>query len=54
MAEIDVVKKPSRTWLWVVLALVLAVVLWMMFAAGGDSAPAASLRPVLDSMGLAA
>jgi hypothetical protein len=32
MADIDVVKKGSRTWLWVVLLLVLALIIWFMMA----------------------
>jgi hypothetical protein len=32
MADIDIVKKSSRTWLWVVLAIVGALVLWFVIA----------------------
>jgi bacteriorhodopsin len=32
MADIDVVKKGSRAWLWVVMAIVLAIVLWLILA----------------------
>lgn len=32
MADIDVVKKGSRAWLWVVVLLVLALVVWFMMA----------------------
>jgi hypothetical protein len=34
MTEIDVVKKGSRTWLWVLMIIALALVLWFMFAGG--------------------
>jgi hypothetical protein len=34
MTEIDVVKKGSRTWLWVLMIIALAIVLWFMFAGG--------------------
>jgi hypothetical protein len=30
MADIDVVKKPSRTWLWVLMAIIAALVLWFV------------------------
>ena len=36
MADIDVVKTKSRAWLWIVLAIVLVVVAWMMLS-GTDS-----------------
>ena len=32
MADIDVVKKGSRAWIWVVLALAVILVLWFVFA----------------------
>jgi hypothetical protein len=39
MADIDVVpKRGTKTWLWIVLALVVIAVLWMLF--GGQSSPA--------------
>ena len=34
MAEIDVVKKGSRAWVWVLMLIALAVLLWFMFAGG--------------------
>jgi bacteriorhodopsin len=42
MADIDVVKKGSSTWLWIVIALVvLALILWYMMS--GDPAPQTGL-----------
>ena len=42
MADIDVVKKGSSTWLWIVIALVvLALILW--FVMSGDPAPQTGL-----------
>jgi hypothetical protein len=40
MADIDVVKKGSgsRAWLWVLMLVVLAIVLWMVLAGGGPDA----------------
>jgi hypothetical protein len=35
MADIDVVKKGSRAWVWVLLAILLALVLWFVFAGMG-------------------
>jgi hypothetical protein len=48
MADIDVVpKRHTTTWLWVILALiVVAVVLFMLFARGGDQ-----MRPVSELIG---
>lgn len=31
MADIDVVKKGSRMWMWVVMVAVLALVIWFLF-----------------------
>lgn len=36
MADIDVVKKGSRVWLWILMLVVLAVILWLVM--GGMSA----------------
>ena len=42
MADIDVVKKGSSSWLWIVIALVvLALILW--FVMSGDPAPQTGL-----------
>lgn len=42
MADIDVVKKGSGSWLWIVIALVvLALILWFMMS--GDPAPQTGL-----------
>ena len=35
MADIDVVKKGSNLWLWIVLAIVIALVLWYVMAGSG-------------------
>jgi hypothetical protein len=32
MADIDVVKRGSRAWIWILVAIILAVVLWFMMA----------------------
>ena len=32
MADIDVVKKGSRTWMWIVLAIVIVLALWFLMA----------------------
>jgi hypothetical protein len=32
MADIDVVKKGSRAWVWVLLAILLVLFLWFLFA----------------------
>ena len=38
MADIDIVRRPSRTWLWVLLALlVLAVIAFMLLRPAGES-----------------
>ena len=34
MADIDVVKKGSRAWVWVLMIIALALVLWFLFAGG--------------------
>ena len=31
MADIDVVKKGSRSWIWIVLVVILALVAWLAF-----------------------
>ena len=38
MADIDVVKKSSRVWLWVVIALVVALALWFLLGRETTSA----------------
>jgi hypothetical protein len=35
MADIDVVKKGSRTWVWFLVLAVLALILWFLFASSG-------------------
>ena len=34
MTDIDVVKKGSRAWLWVLMFVALALVMWFLFAGG--------------------
>lgn len=34
MAEIDIVKKESRTWLWVLLVIAALLILWFLMSAG--------------------
>lgn len=34
MADIDVVKKESRTWLWVLLVLAALLILWFLMSRG--------------------
>lgn len=47
MADIDIVKKRSRTWLWVVLAIIVAAVLVFVFANGRSTRPGSgSVAPV--------
>ena len=38
MADIDVVKKGSNLWLWIILAIVIGLALWFMMAGSGDGA----------------
>jgi hypothetical protein len=40
MADIDVVKKGSHLWLWIMLAIVIALILW--FVLSGSQRPAQS------------
>jgi len=35
MADIDVVKKGSRAWIWILLAILVAVFLWFILAGTG-------------------
>ena len=46
MADIDVVKKGSRAWLWVVMLLVLAIVAWFLMA-GSRPQTVGQLEPAL-------
>ena len=43
MADIDVVKKSSHTWLWIVIAIAIVLALWFMMAGGGTEPRAGSL-----------
>jgi hypothetical protein len=36
MADIDVVKKSSHTWLWIVIAIAIVLALWFMMAGGSN------------------
>jgi hypothetical protein len=49
MADIDVVKKGSHLWLWIVLAIVIALILWYVVA--GSSARSAQTGMLLDGGG---
>jgi hypothetical protein len=42
MADIDVVKKGSRAWIWVLLAILLALFLWFMLAGTGTQQTAST------------
>jgi hypothetical protein len=46
MADIDVVKKRSNVWLWVVVLIVAALLLWALLAAfsGGTAEPVVLLQ----------
>jgi len=44
MADIDVVKKGSHLWLWIVLAIVIALVLWYVLAGSGARSQQTGLR----------
>jgi bacteriorhodopsin len=37
MADIDVVKKSSQTWLWIVVALVIVIALFFLFGTGSET-----------------
>jgi Na+/H+ antiporter NhaC len=37
MADIDVVKKSSHTWLWIVVALVIVIALFFLFGTGSET-----------------
>ena len=51
MQEMDVVKKGSATWIWVVIALaVVALVLWMTMSGNRTSQTGRRLAPVEDSV----
>jgi hypothetical protein len=44
MADIDVVKKGSHVWLWIVLAIVIALVLWYVMAGSRTRSATAGFR----------
>jgi hypothetical protein len=48
MADIDVVKKRTTIWPWIILALVLGVVLFLLFGTDPAGSPTAGTSPVLD------
>ena len=37
MAEIDVVKKGSRAWLWITLVVLAVIIIWFMMARSGTN-----------------
>ena len=43
MADIDVVKKSSHTWLWIVIGIAIALALWFMMAGSGNEQRVGSL-----------
>jgi len=46
MADIDVVKKSSNAWIWVIAAIAIVVLLFVMFGRGTNTGnPTGSLRP---------
>ena len=47
MADIDVVPKHrSYTWLWIVLAIVAVVIIWMMMRGNSSPTNTGSVRPI--------
>jgi hypothetical protein len=47
MADIDVVpKRGTKTWLWILIALAVLIVLWFVFA--GSGSPARQVGQLLD------
>jgi len=48
MADIDVVKKSSRAWIWWILALVVALVLIWMLMMGADTGT--TQRPISEAI----
>jgi len=49
MADIDVVKKGSHLWLWIMLAIVIALILW--FVLSGSGGRTAQTGMLLDQSG---
>ena len=52
MADIDVVKKRSPTWIWVLVAIALVVVLWMVLGqrSGADTVGRTALPSSADQV----
>ena len=44
MADIDVVKKGSSAWVWILLVIILAVVLWVVLGRGGTPGTSGSIE----------
>ena len=44
MADIDVVKKGSHTWLWVLLAIVIALILWFVLSGSHGTTAQTGMR----------
>ncbi len=44
MVDIDVVKKGSNLWLWIVLAVVIGLALWFMLAGSGTGVNGSGTR----------
>jgi hypothetical protein len=49
MADIDVVKKGSHLWLWIMLAIVIALILWFVLA--GSHGRTAQTGMLFDAIG---
>ena len=45
MADIDVVKKGSRAWVWILVAILLVLFLWFLFA-GMDAPQTGSVQEI--------
>jgi hypothetical protein len=46
MADIDVVKKGSRTWLWVLLVIAILMIVWFMMGATGTPTTGRVIAPL--------
>jgi hypothetical protein len=45
MADIDVVKKSSSAWVWILLVILLAVALWFLFGMNRNATTTGHLQP---------
>jgi hypothetical protein len=54
MADIDVVKKGSNLWLWIMLVIALALILWFVLGgSAGDAARSGSIEKIVEPIALA-